>query len=169
MWLGLQTVSSLEACLLFRVSFVERFHCMSVLSMSHFHIPVIDCGDPGFLRNGNRNLSANTFGSSVEYTCRPGYRLVGSRLRTCGANGRWSSSLPSCDPVDCGDPGSVQMGVRELLEGTTFRSTTIFKCNRGYRLEGSATRTCQANGSWSGSLPRCVGELWCYTLSLHSV
>ena len=27
MWLGLQTVSSLERCPLFRVSFIERFHC----------------------------------------------------------------------------------------------------------------------------------------------
>ena len=27
MWLGLQAVSSLERCPLFRVSFIERFHC----------------------------------------------------------------------------------------------------------------------------------------------
>ena len=27
MWLGLQTVSSLERCPLFRVPFIERFHC----------------------------------------------------------------------------------------------------------------------------------------------
>ena len=30
MWLGLQTVSSLERCPLFRVSFIGRFHCMPV-------------------------------------------------------------------------------------------------------------------------------------------
>ena len=28
MWLGLQTVSSLERCPLFRVPFIERFHCI---------------------------------------------------------------------------------------------------------------------------------------------
>ena len=29
MWLGLQIVPSLERCPLFRVSFIERFHCSS--------------------------------------------------------------------------------------------------------------------------------------------
>ena len=28
MWLGLQTVLSLERCPIFRVSFIERFHCI---------------------------------------------------------------------------------------------------------------------------------------------
>ena len=83
----------------------------------------------------------------------------------CESSGRWSSSIPVCDPVDCGDPGSVQMGVRELLVGTTLGSTTIFKCDPGYLLEGSATRRCQANGRWSGSVPRCV----CECVVLHPV
>ena len=30
MWLGLQTVSSLERCPLVRVSFIERFHCSQI-------------------------------------------------------------------------------------------------------------------------------------------
>ena len=34
LWLGLQTVPSLERCPLFRVSFVERFHCTAVFSHS---------------------------------------------------------------------------------------------------------------------------------------
>ena len=29
MWFGLQVVSSLERCLTFRVSFIERFYCTS--------------------------------------------------------------------------------------------------------------------------------------------
>ena len=31
MWLGLQTVSSLERCPLFRVPFIERFHSIQTL------------------------------------------------------------------------------------------------------------------------------------------
>ena len=29
--------------------------------------------------------------------------------------------------------------------------TCIFTCNTGYELTGSDTRTCQSDGSWSGS------------------
>ena len=31
-------------------------------------------------------------------------------------------------------------------------------CNTGYELNGSGTRNCQNNGSWSGSDATCLGE-----------
>ena len=33
--------------------------------------------------------------------------------------------------------------------------TCSFTCNTGYELTGSDTRTCQSNGSWSGSDVTC--------------
>ena len=33
--------------------------------------------------------------------------------------------------------------------------TCNFTCNTGYELTGSDTRTCQSNGSWSGSDAIC--------------
>ena len=33
--------------------------------------------------------------------------------------------------------------------------TCSFTCNTGYELTGSNTRTCQSNGSWSGSDDVC--------------
>ena len=32
----------------------------------------------------------------------------------------------------------------------------IYTCNTGYVLTGSNTRTCQSDGSWSGSAPMCT-------------
>ena len=34
MWLGLQTVSSLERCPIFRLSFIEKFHCNLLLFLA---------------------------------------------------------------------------------------------------------------------------------------
>ena len=34
---------------------------------------------------------------------------------------------------------------------TSYEDTCNFTCNTGYELTGSGSRTCQSNGSWSGS------------------
>ena len=33
----------------------------------------------------------------------------------------------------------------------SYEDTCSFTCNTGYELNGSDTRTCQSDGSWSGS------------------
>ena len=38
---------------------------------------------------------------------------------------------------------------------TSYEDTCSFTCNTGYELTGSDTRTCQSNGSWSGSETNC--------------
>ena len=36
-------------------------------------------------------------GLTVTYTCNPGYTLNGPITRTCGDNGTWSLTAPTCD------------------------------------------------------------------------
>ncbi|KAF5910366.1 hypothetical protein HPG69_014598, partial [Diceros bicornis minor] len=35
-------------------------------------------------------------------------------------------------------------------------STVLFRCQKGYLLQGSTTRTCLPNLTWSGTPPDCV-------------
>ena len=37
-----------------------------------------------------------TFGCVANYSCRPGYGIVGDAQRTCQANSSWSGSPPFC-------------------------------------------------------------------------
>ena len=37
----------------------------------------------------------------------------------------------------------------------SYKDTCSFTCNTGYELTGNDTRTCQSDGSWSGSDPMC--------------
>lgn len=38
-------------------------------------------------------------------------------------------------------------------------STVFFSCRKGYLLQGSISRTCLPNLTWSGFQPECIGEL----------
>ena len=63
----------------------------------------------------------------------------------------FSCSIPV---VYCGDPGTPTNG-RRTLWSTSYNSVVAYTCDVGYELQGSNTRTCQADGQWSGSLPPC--------------
>lgn len=56
----------------------------------------------------------------------------------------------------CGDPGIPSHGIG-LGDDFDVGSVVRFSCEPGYLLRGSSERTCQANGSWSGTQPECEG------------
>ena len=37
----------------------------------------------------------------------------------------------------------------------SYEDTCSFTCNTGYELTGSENRTCQSDGSWTGSITMC--------------
>ena len=50
-------------------------------------------------------------------------------------------------------------------EVPSYEDTCSFTCDTGYELTGSDTRTCQSDGSWSGSVAVCSrGESITYYL-----
>ena len=61
--------------------------------------------------------------------------------------------------VSCSS-GGVGVGFEE--------DTCSFTCNTGYELTGSDTRTCQSDGSWSGSDDVCgIGIIMYFMLKQH--
>ena len=115
---------------------------------------LVDCGDPGTPVNGHANSTTFTYGSSVVYSCDPGYRLHGNESAICQANGQWNASLPTCNIVNCGNPGSPSNG---QLNGDNFNYSSIvtYLCDNGFALHGSKTLTCLMNGTWNSSVPIC--------------
>ena len=56
-----------------------------------------DCGDLTVPVNGSRIGNENTFPNRVSFNCDAGFDLIGSAVRKCEANGRWSGEQPSCN------------------------------------------------------------------------
>lgn len=48
-----------------------------------------------------------------------------------------------------------------LARGFQISSTVFFSCRKGYLLQGSISRTCLPNLTWSGFQPECIGKhIW---------
>ena len=117
---------------------------------------LIDCGTLDPPENGSVSIEGTAVGNSAIYSCDTGYNRVGDSSRTCLESGEWSGDEPSCPPVDCGAPPSPASG-SVAFDSTTYLALATYSCDPDRTLTGSATRSCEASGSWSGSTPTCTG------------
>lgn len=59
----------------------------------------IDCPPLPMIPNGHHtgeNAGPIASGSSVTYSCEPGYLLVGDKTIDCLSSGEWSADTPKC-------------------------------------------------------------------------
>ncbi|XP_026144649.1 CUB and sushi domain-containing protein 2 [Carassius auratus] len=120
----------------------------------------ITCGHPGTPANGVTQGMQFNLNDIVRFACNPGYVLQGAIKSHCQPNGQWSNALPKCKIVNCTDPGHVENGVRQVLPSGphrySFQTTVSYSCNPGYYLLGTSTLSCQGDGTWDRSLPKCL-------------
>ena len=60
-------------------------------------------------------------------------------------------NITACDQLNDPSHGSVS-----TPDGIAFEATAIYSCESGFELEGEATSTCQADGTWSSLHPQCL-------------
>lgn len=62
--------------------------------------------------------------------------------------------------MNCTEPGHVENSIRQILPSGphrySFQTTIIYTCNPGYYLLGTSTLSCQGDGTWDRSLPKCL-------------
>lgn len=119
----------------------------------------VSCGHPGDVRWGRLLDAVFVFPRHVRYQCNKGYRMIGDANLYCQSDGTWNKAKPECQIVDCGPLDDIADGAVRLF-GTEYGSKAEFTCNEGFKLTGTSTRTCDADGQWSDESPRCE-EIWC--------
>ncbi|NWV66130.1 CR1L protein, partial [Malurus elegans] len=129
------------------------------------------CTFPGEPDNGRLVLPASfTFGSTVNFTCETGYRLIGHSELQCVLRNRaltWDRDIPICDAISCAPPPDIENGQRTGMDkdGFVFGDSVTYRCHsaeRGHRpfsLVGEASIFCTStdglNGVWSSPAPEC--------------
>lgn len=95
------------------------------------------------------------FPDTVAYKCRPGFRMKGYSLISCGRAGRWAESRLSCLPLGCGEPPEVEHA-HIVGDNYTFSSQVTYSCTDGFELTTpAASITCLSDGSWSKHSFQC--------------
>jgi len=59
------------------------------------------CPTPENPKNGKATYTTLAYNSVVSYECRYGYTLVGESSSRCGADRKWSGTLPTCKGKWC--------------------------------------------------------------------
>ena len=122
----------------------------------------VDCGPLSSPENGSvLNPAGSQYSAVAVYSCNAGYNLVGTTTRSCQASAAWSGTAPSCAPVDCGAPPSIENGSRSFVT-TTLGSSANYACAPGFNRVGAETSTCTTSSLWS-TPPRCA-EVSCGAL-----
>ena len=107
--------------------------------------------------------------TTCNFSCNPGYSLVGSMERTCQPNNSWSGLNTSCDIMLCEELQSPSNGFVVLPCNREFLSECDVVCEDGFFIEGPYTQHCEVgdNGivQWSKA-PICRGTLVSIQFSL---
>uniref|UniRef100_A0A3B3T3R4 Sushi, von Willebrand factor type A, EGF and pentraxin domain-containing protein 1 n=1 Tax=Paramormyrops kingsleyae TaxID=1676925 RepID=A0A3B3T3R4_9TELE len=111
------------------------------------------CNEPPHVKHGNVTGTKRTYQSTVTYTCAEGY-LQGPADVSCEASGEWSTPVPQCAEVDCGEPPTL-LDATAMGGNFTLGSQVHYTCKE-YTLLGPQTRECLPTGRWSQGSAQCV-------------
>ncbi|NXV62058.1 SE6L1 protein, partial [Molothrus ater] len=131
---------------------------------------IMYCTDPGEVEHSTRLISDPVLlvGTTIQYTCNPGFVLEGSSLLTCYSRETgtpiWTSRLPHCvseESLACDNPGPPENGYQILYKRLYLPGESLtFMCYEGFELMGEVTIKCILGqpSHWSGPLPICKGD-----------
>ncbi|XP_070558385.1 uncharacterized protein [Ptychodera flava] len=114
---------------------------------------ITECDDPGAVNNAFRVGDSLKYLSTITYTCHQGF--VGGGAISCVDSGLWTEK-PSCNPINCGDPGYIQHAGR-TGDDFTYNRSVVYSCRNdyGYFNHGNMAIVCQSDGTWTEK-PSCI-------------
>uniref|UniRef100_A0A8C9Q218 Complement component receptor 1-like protein n=1 Tax=Spermophilus dauricus TaxID=99837 RepID=A0A8C9Q218_SPEDA len=125
-------------------------------------VPVCEkeCQLPPTILNGqreDRRLVHFDPGTSIKYSCNPGYVLVGEEYLHCTSEGKWTPTTPQCKVAECKPIGTQLFQKPQHL---FIRPAVYSSCGEGYRLSENAYQLCEGTVPWFMEIRLCK-EITC--------
>ncbi|KAB0405264.1 hypothetical protein E2I00_017650, partial [Balaenoptera physalus] len=114
-----------------------------------------DCQAPPKILHGqkeDRHMIRFDPGTSIKYSCDPGYVLVGEESIHCTSEGVWIPTAPTCKVAEC-EPIGKQ--VFKKPKNQLIRPDVNSSCDEGYRLSESVYQQCQGTIPWFMEIRLC--------------
>ncbi|ESO92606.1 hypothetical protein LOTGIDRAFT_233055 [Lottia gigantea] len=106
-----------------------------------------------------------TYSTECRFTCDNGFKLVGSRKRSCLAIALWTGINTRCREITCQPLAPLRDGLITPAGCTAgevlFGTTCLMTCLSAYTLYGPSTKQCTPGGNWAppSNVPnQCVDE-----------
>ncbi|XP_053542459.1 C4b-binding protein alpha chain isoform X3 [Ictalurus punctatus] len=118
---------------------------------------VTKCTKPPGITDGTFEPEDDSYdyGHAVTYSCNRGLELIGLPELTCSSDGTFQPSPPRCLLVSCERP-EIPNAVRTEGKSPPYKYNNFvrYRCNKGYRMNGSDYLTCTEDG-WNPPPPQC--------------
>ncbi|XP_078575823.1 uncharacterized protein LOC144861697 [Branchiostoma floridae x Branchiostoma japonicum] len=101
--------------------------------------------------NDDNECSPNGGRGPCDHACS---NTVGSYTCNCNMGHTLNSNGHTCARVQCPALTTPENG--GMNGGNSYQDVVQFTCNHGYQLIGDSSRTCQADGTWTGTNVACI-------------
>ncbi|KAL6042039.1 hypothetical protein STEG23_022029, partial [Scotinomys teguina] len=121
---------------------------------------VKECQAPPKIINGqkqDRHFLSFDPGTSIRYSCDPGYFLVGEDTIHCTPEGKWTPTAPQCKVAECKPVGPHLF---KRPRNQFIRTAVNSSCDEGSQLSESAYQLCQGTIPWFIEIRLCK-EITC--------
>jgi len=116
------------------------------------------------------STTATQMGTKVQFSCNNGNALIGTPEIACLASGNWSSPLPICESVECGEvpipPSLNGSAPRVAIISREVGGRAAFSCPPGHGLKGPSETICLPSGEWGGPVRYILTFLWIFFIKL---
>ncbi|XP_019639662.1 PREDICTED: uncharacterized protein LOC109481527 [Branchiostoma belcheri] len=117
----------------------------------------ICCNDSIELVNGQITPTGGGYcsGNEIQFSCDPGYEVIGNSSATCQKDGSWDRGIPTCQRICCDNTTRIKNGQIRVNEDYCSGSSIEFTCDTGYELDGKNYAVCQRDKNWDREIPTC--------------
>nr|XP_022318603.1 CUB and sushi domain-containing protein 3-like [Crassostrea virginica] len=98
------------------------------------------------------------YNETVRFSCRLGFRLIGTFVKSCQQDGHFEGDLPSCTVITCQRPQlsrELHIASNPFKQTFYYNESVKFQCSAGFSLQGPSVKYCRNNGDFQKDLPTC--------------